>query len=398
MCSWQIALSDLDYGTEEDAAVMRVLTSKWLSMGQETKAFEEEFSNLTGTQHAVAVASGTAALHLAFLSVGIQSGDEIIQPALNFVAAANMTMAMGATPVFGDIISVLEPTLDPNEIERLITPRSKAVVVMHYGGYPCRMADITEVCRRHKLWLIEDACHAIGAEYSDRKEREPQGRQVGNLGDIACFSFFSNKNLAVGEGGMVTTNRSDLDKTIRHLRSHGMTTLTWERHCGHAATYNVLANGFNYRMDELRSALGRAQLSKLLRNNIRRRELVAEYWERLSPLETKGWKMPFRSTWDVGEQKSGFTEKKATAAHLMAVVAPTPEVRWHCAEALKTEGIQTSLHYPYIPEFTAFRTEQNTPVLSKTHEFCNNVITLPLHPNLKPKDIEVVCDCLICAA
>ena len=139
MSNWNIPLSDLDYGDEEVSAVLRVLQSKWLSMGQEVQAFEQEFAEFLGVKHAFAVANGTAALHLSYLALDLQEQDQIIQPAVNFVAAANMTVAIGATPIFADIISFVEPTINPDEIDRLVTPQTKAVVVMHYGGYPCRM-------------------------------------------------------------------------------------------------------------------------------------------------------------------------------------------------------------------------------------------------------------------
>src|ERR1019366_3102921 len=162
--TWRIPLSDLDFGPEEAAAVQRVLQSKWLSMGPETKAFEEEFAAFIGVKHAVAVSNGTAALHLAFLALGIGSHDQIIQPAVNFVASANMTKALGATPVFADICSLDEPAISPDSISSLLSsisslpsaPRPKAVVVMHYGGYCCRMAEIRSLCQEHGLALIED--------------------------------------------------------------------------------------------------------------------------------------------------------------------------------------------------------------------------------------------------
>lgn len=299
--TWHIPLSDLNYGPEEAAAVQRVLQCKWLSMGPETKAFEDEFATFTGAKHAIAVSNGTAALHLALLALGIGPGEAIIQPAVNFVASANMTKAVGATPVFADINSLDEPTISPESISHLLSsisapasaPRPKAVIVMHYGGYFCRMAEIRSLCQEHGLALIEDACHAVGARYSEGLQ-DHGTTAAGSLGDIGCFSFFSNKNLVTGEGGMVTTNRDDIADKVRNLRSHGMSTLTWDRHRGHAATYDVLAHGYNYRLDDLRSALSREQLKKLERNNQRRREFTALYWRKLQPLEERGWVLPFR--------------------------------------------------------------------------------------------------------
>jgi len=414
---WQIPLSDLDYGAEETAAVQRVLDRKWLSMGPETKAFEEEFAAMVGTKHAIAVSNGTAALHLAFLALGIRSGDAIIQPAVNFVAAANMTKAAGAVPVFADVCSLDEPTLSPTSLDQLLstlnsqptTPRPKAVVVMHYGGYFCRMAEIRALCEQYGLAIIEDACHAIGAHYCPaRRDGPPDQRTAelsfesgqstfnsqpstaaGSLGDVGCFSFFSNKNLVTGEGGMLTTNRDDIADKARNLRSHGMSTLTWDRHRGHAATYDVLAHGYNYRLDDLRSALGREQLKKLERNNRRRRELTALYWDKLDPLEARGWTLPFKRLSTLNSQPS------TTSSHLIAIVAPDAATRWRCAEELKAASIQTSLHYPFLPDFAAFRETADAPDLPKSRNFCQRVITLPLYPTMTEEQVESVCGRLV---
>jgi dTDP-4-amino-4,6-dideoxygalactose transaminase len=369
LSDWKIPLSDLDYGPEESAAAAAVLQSRWLTMGEQVAAFESEFAEYIGTRHAIAVSNGTAALHLAFRGLGIAEGDEIIQPAVNFVAAANMTVAVGATPVFGDIVAAGEPTLDPRHLERLITPHTRAVVVMHYGGWLCRMTEIQRLCSAHGLELIEDACHAVGA-------RGPDGRMAGNLGDVACFSFFSNKNLAVGEGGMVVTGNDELAHKLRRLRSHGMTTLTWDRYRGHAVGYDVEEHGFNYRLDEIRAALGRVQLSKLDRGNRRRRRLVSLYRRCLRDLS--GWVIPF----------AGLDEN--SACHLMPVVAPSEQERARVADALKAARIQTSLHYPCVNEFSAFR-KLKAEGLERSREFSRRVITLPLYASMPESYVEEVC-------
>jgi dTDP-4-amino-4,6-dideoxygalactose transaminase len=363
-----IPLTSLNYGPEETAAVARVVKSGWLSTGPEVKAFEQEIAAFLGVTHAVAAANGTAALHLAYLALGLGPGDEIVQPALNFVAAANMTVATGATPVFADIVNVEEPTIDPADIARRLTPRTKAVVVMHYGGYPCRMAEIGALCRQRGLALIEDACHAIGAHADD-------GRMAGNLGDIGCFSFFSNKNLATGEGGLLSTNRDDLAERLRALRSHGMTTLTWDRHRGHASSYDVVTHGYNYRFDELRAALGRAQLHKLPAGNLRRGQLVELYRQQLAGLP--GWTIPFAQ------------HRGSSAYHLMAVLAPDETQRAHVARTLNEAGIQTSLHYPYVPQFSAFERYRGVE-LPLSRSFARRVITLPLFPTMTDEQVGTV--------
>jgi dTDP-4-amino-4,6-dideoxygalactose transaminase len=376
LSKWRIALSDLSYGPEEEAAVVRVLQSRWLSMGPEVEAFEAEFAEFIGVKHAIAVANGTAALHLSYLALGLGPGDEVIQPAINFVAGANMTVAVGAVPIFADIVGVQEPSIDPGDLEKRITSRAKAVVVMHYGGYPCRMAEIYAICQRHGLALIEDACHAVGARYLDPQERPHHGKMVGSLGDIACFSFFSNKNLATGEGGMVVTDRDDLADRLRLLRSHGMTTLTWDRHKGHASSYDVVSHGYNYRLDELHAALGRVQLKKLNRNNALRRQLTAAYHRNLASLPD--WVLPFADY-------SG-----DSSCHLMVIVAPDEGTRARVAKTLKEARIQTSLHYPCLPDFDAFK-EVKAEGLDCTRSFAKRVLTLPLFPAMTVSQVEEIC-------
>jgi dTDP-4-amino-4,6-dideoxygalactose transaminase len=376
LSDWRIPLSDLDYGIEEEEAALRVLQSRWLSMGPEVQAFEQELAGLLDVKHAIAVANGTAALHLAYLALGLGPGDEIIQPAINFVAAANVATAIGATPVFADIVDLGEPTIDPADVEQRVTSRSRAIVVMHYGGYLCRMAEIRALCEQHSLALVEDACHAIGAHYLDPRQRAPHGKMAGNLGDVACFSFFSNKNLATGEGGLVTTNRDEVAERLRLLRSHGMTTLTWDRHQGHASSYDVVLNGYNYRLDELRAALGRAQLKKLKRNNDLRRQLVSAYRHHLSKMP--GWTIPFQDY--TGE----------SACHLMVVVAPDQEAQERVRQVLRNAGIQTSLHYPCLPDFEVFRHLQAEGI-EKGRLFARRVVTLPLFPTLTVSQVEEIC-------
>lgn len=376
MADWRIPLSDLDYGLEEEAAALRVLRSRWLSAGPEVHSFEAEFSARMGVGSAVAVSNGTAALHLALLALGLGPGDEVIQPAINFVAAANMTVAVGATPVFADILDLDEPTIDPADIESKITNKTKAVVVMHYGGYLCRMSAIKAICGRYGIALIEDACHAVGAPYETAHDAVSDGKVAGSIGDIGCFSFFSNKNLATGEGGMVVTTRPDLAQRMRNLRSHGMTTLTWDRHRGHANTYDVILNGYNYRLDDLRAALGRAQLAKLDTNNAKRRQLISLYCKELKL--TPGWLIPF-----VDRAGSG-------AAHLMVLVAPTQPARGELMKLLADNRIQTSIHYPCIPRFSAFRSYASCSV-DRSQAFASRALTLPLFPGLACSNVREIC-------
>lgn len=393
--SWKIALSVPQLGPEETAAVQRVLASTWLTMGEETQAFEGEFARFLGVQHAIACASGTAALHLAMLALGIGPGSRVIQPAVNFVAAANMTMACGATPVFADILGLDEPTLSPRELAACLAAPAEAgataasvptaLILMHYGGYPCRMDEILDLCGARGVPVIEDACHSPGGHFQGTKART---RRLGSLGEIGCFSFFSNKNLATGEGGMVVTDRDDLAATIRSLRSHGMTSLTWDRDRGHAATYDVTAHGFNYRIDELRSAIGREQLRKLAAGNQRRRDLTRAYWEALATLEERGWVLPFRSRFADGALEQ-------SACHLVTLVAPDPVIRWQAADRLRAGGIQSSLHYPLVPGLSAFASQASPHPLPLATAYAARTLTLPLYPALSTEQVAEVTRILV---
>lgn len=374
MTDWRIPLSILDYGTEEADAAQRVIASKWLSMGPEVLAFEQEFAAMQSAQYAFAVSSATAALHLAIHAIGIGPGDEVIQPAINFVASANMTIAAGATPVFADICSLAEPTVDPREVERLITPRTKAIIPMHYGGNLCRMNELLALCKDRGLALIEDSCHAVGAAYHD-PNGPAHGLMAGSIGDLGTFSFYANKNLACGEGGMVVTNRADLAESIQMLRSHGMTRSSWQRHQGRAGSYDIALPGFNYRLDELHAAIGRAQLAKLLDGNAIRRQLLARYRDGLQGAE--GWTMVFA---DAVEYSSG---------HLMVAVARDSDARARAVHALRESRIQSSMHYPSILEFSGFRGRFGG-ALKLTHEFAHRAITLPLHPSLHPEHVDEI--------
>ena len=241
---WRIPLSDINFGPEEEQAVLEVIRSRWLTMGAVTQGFEQELAEYAGVKHAIAVTNATAALHLACVAAGLGPGDEAILPSLTFVATANAVRYTGARPVFADVEGVDSLNISPAAIEARITPRTRAILVVHYGGYACDMPAILEIARRHDLAVIEDAAHAIGSRLD--------GRMLGTWGAIGCYSFFSNKNMTTGEGGMLVTDDDGLAEKLRVLRSHGMTSLTWDRHKGHAWSYDVVDLGYNYRIDEVR--------------------------------------------------------------------------------------------------------------------------------------------------
>ncbi len=404
MTKWKVPLFDLDLGEEEYTSVKAVLDSKWLTMGQVTKDFESAFSDYLGVKHAIAVSSGTAAMHLAHHALGLEQGDEVICPSLTFVATANTILYTGATPVFADIASFDELTISPDDVKSRIDERTRGIVAVHYAGFPCNMDRIMEIARNHNLFVIEDAAHAAGAEYSspftvrrsppDNGERstnnEPPStvngqrstanrlsRKLGTIGDIGCFSFFGNKNMTTAEGGMVVTNRDDLAEKMKIGRSHGMTSLTWDRYEGHDFSYDVVGPGFNYRIDELRSSLGLVQLSKLDANNRSRKALWTLYKEKLSSIEEIN--VPF-------SEFSGIS-----SYHIFPVLLSEKIDRRGLMEYLREQGIQSSIHYPPIHLFSYYKKLMPSDThLPLTEYVGRREVTLPLFPTMEEEQVEYV--------
>jgi len=367
---WRVPLSDIDFGKEEEAAVLEVLRSRWLSMGAITQQFEDEFAAFIGARHAIAVTNATAALHLACLAIGIGPGDEVIVPSLTFVATANAVRYTGATPIFADIESLDWLNISPSAIEACITTRTRAILVVHYAGYACDMPAIMELAKRNNLAVLEDSAHALGSEVN--------GRTLGTWGSIGCFSFFSNKNMTTGEGGMLTTDDDALAERLRILRSHGMTSLSWDRHQGHASSYDVVDLGFNYRIDEMRSALGRAQLKKLPVGNERRKQLTTLYRELLAKFAPELY-IPFHAA------------RGSSCYHIMPVLLPPGLDRSKFMEGLKTQGIQTSNHYLPVHKFQIYnKSRQSNAGLVLTEEAAAREVTLPLYATLRAEQVEWV--------
>jgi dTDP-4-amino-4,6-dideoxygalactose transaminase len=365
--NWQIPLADLDYGPEEEKAVLQVLRDRWLTMGPLTREFEDRFAEMIGIEHAVAVSNATVALHLACLALGVGIGDEVIVPSLTFVASANAVLYTGAQIRFAEITNLEALTISATAIESLVTPATKAIMVMHYAGYPCPMKQVMELATRHGLAVIEDAAHAPGASLD--------GIALGAWGDVGCFSFFSNKNLSTGEGGMLVTHRDDIAEKARLLRSHGMTSLTWDRHQGHAYSYDVVALGYNYRFDEIRAALGLVQLGKLVANNARREWVTEKYWE---GLESVGVGLPFRDS--VG----------SPAYHIFPILLPEGVDRFQFINQMRAAGIQTSVHYPPVHQFRTYRERFPNLRLPLTEQAASREVTLPLYPAMTVEQVDYV--------
>ena len=371
---WKVSLFELNYDNKESEAVADVLASGWITMGECTQNFERQFAEVLGAGSlATAVSSGTAALHIAMLALGIGQGDQVIVPALTFIADVNVVRMAGAVPVTADCVSLGDWNIDPADLEKKITPRTKAVMIVHYAGYPCDMEALTTLCRERGLYLIEDCAHSPGAAY--------RGQSCGTFGDVACFSFFTNKNLSVGEGGMVVTRDEGLHQKCRYLRSHGMSTLTLDRHRGRAVSYDVLQPGLNYRIDEMRAALGVVQLKKLEAANKERRRLTERYHGALSSV--KGLSIPFLDHAD-----------SLPSYHIYPVLLDEGVDRLAVIESLKQRGIQSSIHYPSFKEFTAYREELGRYETPIADAISRRELTLPLYPTMGDEAVDLVVDAL----
>ena len=340
----------------------------WWSMGPRVEQFEAAFADVTGARHALAVSNGTAALHLALLAVGCEPGDEVVLPSLNFVAAANSITHTGATPVFCDVHGSEDLNMDPADVAAAITPRTKAILALHYGGYPCEIESLLELAEREGVAVIEDAAHAPGALRG--------GRSCGTFGLAGCFSFFSNKNMPTGEGGMVVTNADDVAARMKLYRSHGMTTLTWDRHRGHAASYDVVVKGFNYRLDELRATIGEHALRTLPAENAGRRRASARYRTALAGID--GLVVPF-----------GAADQEGSAHHLFVVVLPQGCDRDAVRRRLQEARVQTSVHYPPIHSFATYA-EPGCRELPRTDELAPRLLTLPLFGHITDEQVDLV--------
>lgn len=359
-----VALFSPQIGKEEKQALCEVIDSGWITMGSKVAAFEQAFADMHEVDGSVAVNSCTAALHLSLQAFGIGPGDDVMVPSLTFVATANAVLYVGAAPVFLDIQDITAPHISLRDAYEKLTPRTKAVIVMHYGGYPVDVAAWRSFCDEKRLILIEDAAHAPGVS------------PVGRWSDAAAFSFFSNKNMSTAEGGMIVARAQSVRDRIRSMRTHGMTTDTLARDRGHAYSYDVVALGYNYRLDELRAAMGLVQLPHLLEWNRRRKE-VTDLYRHLLDAHLPQVVVPF-------------DKADITAAHLMPVLLPPDTNRQRVMEHLRGDGVQSSIHYPPLHKFSYYRERFPDFTLPKTEEFCNRELTLPLHPSLTEDDVEYV--------
>lgn len=370
--SYNIPLFKLNFGEEEIQAVTDTIRSQWISTGPKCEELEQLFVNMFQVNYAVSLSNCTDALHLACKLCDINEGDEVLCPSLTFAASVNCIRYVGATPVFCDIVSTEHINIDPKDIEKKITSKTKAIMVVHMAGFPSKMDEIMHVAKKYNLKVIEDACHGPLSEYN--------GKKLGTIGDVGCFSFFSNKNISTGEGGMLITNNEAMSKRARLLRSHGMTTLSYQRASGHATSYDIMDLGYNFRLDDLRASIAVEQLKKLRKDLEQRREVRKQYVELLASV--KDVIVPFADN------------TKFVSNYIMPIVLKdaTKEKRDKIRNVLHENGIQTSVHYPAIHRFSIYKDyTSNLPI---TDYVTDNEITLPMYASLSKNDIIYIIETL----
>jgi dTDP-4-amino-4,6-dideoxygalactose transaminase len=369
---YNIPLFKLNFDETEEQAIIETIRSKWISTGPKCAELESLFAQMLNVNYAASLSNCTDALHLAFRVLDIKDGDEVICPSLTFAATVNAIRYVNATPVFCDIKSPEHINIDADKIETLITPKTKAIAVVHLAGFACEMDKIMKIAKTHNLKVVEDACHGPLSEY--------KGKKLGTIGDVGCFSFFSNKNISTGEGGMIITNDSELDKKIRLLRSHGMTTMSYQRAQGHATVYDIVDLGYNFRLDDIRASIGVVQMKKLQYDLELRTKVRAQYISLLK---------------NVAEIIVPFAENQEFVSNYIIPIVlknSTAEKRDKIRDQLHARGIQTSVHYPAIHRFSIYK--EFNALLPITEYVSDNEITLPMYSSLSIDEVNYICSTL----
>ncbi len=366
--AYKIPLFNLNFDGKEAQAAYDTIQSGWISTGPKCEELEKMFVDMFHVNYAVSMSNCTDALHLCCLVSGVGPGDEVICPSLTFAASANCIRYAGATPVFCDIVGPEHINIDPKEIEKKITDKTKAILVVHMAGFPCKMDEIMAIAQKHNLKVIEDACHGPLSEY--------KGKKLGTIGDCAAFSFFSNKNISTGEGGMFISNNKEMADKARLLRSHGMTTMSYQRAGGHATAYDIVELGYNFRIDEIHATTAIEQLKKLPGDLEQRIAVRKRYIELLSKVENVV--VPFADNTEF------------TSNYIMPIVITkgTVEDRDAIRNKIHEAGVQTSVHYPAIHRFSIYK--EYGAVLPQTEYVTDHEITLPMYAALTMDDVEYI--------
>jgi dTDP-4-amino-4,6-dideoxygalactose transaminase len=351
-------------GPEEKAALSEVIDSGWITMGARVREFEQAFAKVHGADDCVALGSCTAGLHLIMRALGLGPGDEVLVPAMTFVATASSVLYVGATPVFVDIQSNALPLMSLDDAAAKCTERTKALVLVHYAGYLAERSKWREFAAGKGILLVEDAAHCAGLA------------EAGTFGLAAAFSFYGNKNMTTAEGGVIVAPDERLRERIRQMRGHGLTSGTFQRHSGATPAYDVTVLGYNYRMDELRAALGLVQLRYLNAWNEKRKALTRLYRRLLQER--------------VPEVSVPFADSGNSAYHIMPILLPKKAERRDVIDRLRAAGIQTTIHYPPVHQFSFYRNRFPSVHLPKTEEYAERELTLPLHPRLEEAHVDTI--------
>ncbi len=359
-------------------SVVDVLKSDWLTTGPAIEAFETEFAKTVGTRYAVAVSSGTAALHCAMFALGIAPGDEVIVPPMTFAATANCIVYQGGVPVFAD---VLPDTLliDPEQVEKKITSKTRAIIAVDYAGHPCNWDALKRIAHDHGIWLVADSCHALGATY--------RGLKVGSLADLSTFSFHPVKHITTGEGGMITTDHEGFAERMRLFRNHGIRTDHHQRERLGSWTYEMVDLGFNYRITDFQCALGLSQLKKLSCSIRKRIEIARQYDGAFTLLEGVS---PLGKNSDI------------THAYHLYIIKLTPEVvlrnREEVFHEFRNRGIGVNVHYIPVHLHPYYQKRWGTgpgdcPRAEAAYE---QILSLPMYPGLTEDEVALVIEQIYC--
>ncbi len=353
---------------EDIEEVVKALRGRYITQGDYLKLFESALGAYCGSRFCVAFSSGTAALHAAYFSAGIGEGDEVITTPYTFSATSNALLFLGATPVFCDI-DYETGCIDPDKIENLITERTKAIVPVDFAGHPAEIDAIKSIARKYNLLVIEDACHALGAEY--------KGKRIGSLSDLTIFSFHPVKSITTGEGGAVLTNREDLYERLLLFRNHGM------KKEKNSWLYDIEFLAPNYRISDINCALGFSQLKKLDNFIEKRRRLAYYYQELLSDMEMLG--LPREKSW--AKSSWHLFPLKLKGKSLI-------ERKKEIFQRLKEKGIGVQVHYIPVYHFSLYKKLGYTTRLENTERLYSEELSIPLHQGMGERDVERVCSAL----
>jgi len=359
--------------SEDKKVILSTLNQNLLTNGPKLREFEKKIAKFCGSRYAIGVSNATAALHLSLTALQIKTGDEVIIPDLTFAATANSVLFTGATPVIVDI-NKEDFNISIESIEKSITKKTKAIIPVHFAGNPCNMNMIKSIAKKHNLKIIEDCAHAIGGKVGKK--------HVGTFGDAGCFSFYPTKNLTTFEGGMVITNSKKISDSIKSLRNHGITKSLQDRFTkGKPWEYDIIVPGYNYRLDEIRAALGISQLERINKNNFKRKQAFLYYNSKLKNKDS------------IITPKISKNTTHSCHLYVLRIQKNKKLSRNNMFQKLLKNGVRSSVHYKPLHQFTAYKKNAKVLVkLTNSKKIFEEIISLPLYPQITKKQQNLVID------